>query len=148
MNISKKNSVGFIISGAILTVIFFFILIYNFGNYFEKKSFSDSAEQISGICTECLVHSDNTTEEYYISVEYNYNSNTFTVEDIVADRKYKTGETVTLFISTTNPTDIRMSLPDSSFNLTPVVILIPFTVLGILLILVGVKTLKPDKKGK
>ena len=148
MNISKKNSVGFIISGAILTVIFFFILIYNFGNYFEKKSFSDSAEQTSGICTECLVHSDNTTEEYYISVEYNYNSNTFTVEDIVADRKYKTGETVTLFISTTNPTDIRMSLPDSSFNLTPVVILIPFTVLGILLILVGVKTLKPDKKGK
>ena len=148
MKISKNNSIAFIVSGVILTIIFFFILIYNAGNFLEQKSFSDNAEEITAVCTECFVHSDNTTEEYFISVEYNYNSQTLTAEDLVADKKYKAGETVTLYISPANPNDIKLSMPQNSFNIVPIAIMVPFTVLGILLIIVGIKTLNPNKKEK
>ena len=142
MNITKRTSIGFIISGTILTAIFCFVFIFDLASYIETKSIKDSTTQISAVCTECFVHTDESAQEFFISVEYTYNAQTFTAEDIIADKQYQAGESVTVYVSSENPNDARLTPPESKFNIISVAVLIPFAVLGILLILVGIKEFK------
>ena len=142
MKITKSSSIGFIASGVILIALFCFILIFNIGNYVEVKSFTDSAEEVTAICKECFTHTEGDTKEYYVTAEYYTDSGEYTIEDLVVDRKYSAYEQFTLYVSADNPKDARLTLPESKFNTVSIIVLVPFTILGIMLILVGIKTLR------
>ncbi len=144
MSFNKRTSIVFITSGIILTAMFCFILIFNVGNYVEVKSYTDSAEEITAICKECFTHTQGDNEEYFISVDYTWDSQTLTAEDLAADRKYSRDEEVTIYVSKDNPSDVRLTLPESRFNTVSIVIMIPFMILGVILIVVGAKTLKDN----
>lgn len=148
MKLDKRTSIISIVSGIILIALFGFILIFNLGNYLESKSFTDSAEEVTATCTECFTHTEGETEEYFISVEYYLNNQNYTAEDLIVDRKYSAQEGITAYVNKNNPSDIRFSLPESHFNFISLAVMIPFTILGIMLILVGAKTLQDTRKKK
>ncbi len=157
MMTNRQTAIFLSILGLVLSGVFLYIQISSIYVMIDNHRFMETAVEVEAVCTDSwfeeTYHNDDdgpgyTTKTYYAAVSYQYEGIQYSNPRITVSKNVGVGGTVTIYVSPTDPSDSR-KIVDSDFTyIMTSLVFIPFTLVGLVFLIEGVRFLWKNKKQK